>query len=280
VAAGSGQALSSALPPGPEQQDAPLSEQEKKLLARLLSDPTLYPVEFRTWLKNWLETGGLELPASSIIGGGSSKRVPLPAGIIIAYAGSTIAPNVYICDGRALSRTDEKLLFEAIGTTWGPGDGSTTFDIPDLRDRALYGIGTVVGLGATDGRLAGSRGGPNHYHDFGQTSNGGGNHNHGVGGSTDSQGDHQHSAPSGGQGFASAVGGTAALGSGGTSRYIVNDYFFGTGTTGAHSHGISGGTDDSGDHDHYVSGPTSGGYDQDKPSFAGVNYVITTGKAA
>ena len=63
-------------------------------------------------------------------------------GSITAYAGST-APNGYlICDGSAISRTDYAKLFEVIGTTYGSGDGSTTFNIPDCRESALVGIGT------------------------------------------------------------------------------------------------------------------------------------------
>lgn len=70
------------------------------------------------------------------------------------------------CDGVAYSRVDYKPLFDTIGTTWGAGDGVNTFNVPDLRDRALYGAGTAVGLGATDGVAYGSRGGPAHHHKY------------------------------------------------------------------------------------------------------------------
>src|SRR5690606_6331898 len=44
------------------------------------------------------------------------------------------------CDGSAVSRTDYARLFAAIGTTWGDGDGSTTFNLPDLRGRFTVGV--------------------------------------------------------------------------------------------------------------------------------------------
>ncbi len=53
-----------------------------------------------------------------------------------------------LCDGRAVSRTTYTTLFAALGTTWGAGDGSTTFNLPDLRGRAPIGAGTGTGLSA------------------------------------------------------------------------------------------------------------------------------------
>lgn len=261
--------------PGPEQQDAPLTEQERKLLARLLSDPTYFPVEFRTWIRTYLEGSDIRLPSSAIVGGNAPK-VQLPAGTILPFAGGTIPSNCLLCNGQAVLRADYELLFDAIGTTWGVGNGTSTFNVPDLRDRALYGAGSVVGLAATDGRAAGSRGGPIHKHNFNQTSGGVGGHSHG--GSTSGVGDHSHySADGGSTPFALSSGVTAALGSGGTSRYLVTNYQGGTTGAGGHSHSIS--TDSQGAHSHNVSGDTSGGYDYDKGSYAGIYYVIATGKS-
>lgn len=50
------------------------------------------------------------------------------------------------CDGRALSRTLYSKLWDAIGTTFGSGDGSTTFNLPDCRGRVLGGVGQGAGL--------------------------------------------------------------------------------------------------------------------------------------
>lgn len=63
----------------------------------------------------------------------------VPIGAIQAYAGTTTPTGWLICDGSAVSRTTYSELFEAIGTTYGTGDGSTTFNLPDLRGRTAIG---------------------------------------------------------------------------------------------------------------------------------------------
>lgn len=70
------------------------------------------------------------------------------AGIIQMFAGATPPSGWLVCDGSAVSRTTYATLFAAIGTTWGTGDGSTTFNLPDLRGRAPIGAGTGSGLTA------------------------------------------------------------------------------------------------------------------------------------
>jgi hypothetical protein len=268
VGARSRQALSTLVTPGapgPEQQDAPLTEAERKLLVRLLSDPTYFPVEFRTWIRTYLEGSDIRLPSSAIVGGNAPK-VNLPPGVILPFAGSTIPSNTLLCNGQAVLRADYELLFNTIGTSWGVGNGTSTFNVPDLRDRALYGAGSVVGLAAHDGRAAGSRGGPIHRHYFGQTSGEAGYHSHGGG--VGGVGDHSHGTPGEtGQGF------NIRVGTGSQVPYLEGR---GGGTHGAGGHGHSIGGD--GSHTHFTSGDTSGGYDYDKPSYAGVNYVIATGK--
>lgn len=70
------------------------------------------------------------------------------AGIIQMFAGATPPSGWLVCDGSAVSRDTYSTLFAAIGTTWGTGDGSTTFNLPDLRGRAPIGAGTGSGLTA------------------------------------------------------------------------------------------------------------------------------------
>lgn len=70
------------------------------------------------------------------IGGGSA-----PAGSVIDFAGSSAPSGWLICDGSVISRTTYAALFAAIGTTWGVGDGSTTFGIPDARGVFIRGAG-------------------------------------------------------------------------------------------------------------------------------------------
>lgn len=66
----------------------------------------------------------------------------VPSGAVIPFAGS-IAPQGYLlCDGSEVSRADYPYLFDAIGTIYGEGDGSTTFNLPNLQDKFIEGSGT------------------------------------------------------------------------------------------------------------------------------------------
>ena len=60
-------------------------------------------------------------------------------GMIFAFAGNSIPSGFLLCDGSKVSRTTYKKLFNVIGTTYGAGDGSTTFTLPNLIDRFLEG---------------------------------------------------------------------------------------------------------------------------------------------
>lgn len=74
-----------------------------------------------------------------------------PAGIIMPFAG-TVAPQDYLlCDGSAVDRTTYATLFGVIGTTFGAGDGSTTFNLPDLSGRVPLGVSQGHALGSTGG---------------------------------------------------------------------------------------------------------------------------------
>ena len=65
-----------------------------------------------------------------------------PVGTIISYSTSTVPSGYLKCEGQAVSRTEYAALFEKIGTTYGSGDGSTTFNVPNLRGEFLRGSGT------------------------------------------------------------------------------------------------------------------------------------------
>lgn len=56
-------------------------------------------------------------------------------GLVVMWASSTVPDGWLSCDGQAVSRTTYAVLFSIIGTLWGSGDGSTTFNLPDLRSR-------------------------------------------------------------------------------------------------------------------------------------------------
>lgn len=68
----------------------------------------------------------------------------VPTGTILSFAGSTVPTGFLFCDGTAVSRTDYADLFTVIGTTYGEGDGETTFNLPNLIDKFIEG-GSVVG---------------------------------------------------------------------------------------------------------------------------------------
>lgn len=73
----------------------------------------------------------------------------MPSGAVTMHAANTAPTGWLECDGAAVSRTTYAALFTAIGTTWGVGDGSTTFNVPDLRGEFVrgwdHGKGTDAG---------------------------------------------------------------------------------------------------------------------------------------
>jgi microcystin-dependent protein len=120
---------------------------------------TAKPLRFRT---------GVELPSGTLISGSlyqatyrsateewllhsfDSSIYAVPIGSAIDYFGST-APNssFVLAYGQAISRTTYATLFSLFGTTYGTGDGSTTFNIPDLRGRVIAGKDDMGGSAAS-----------------------------------------------------------------------------------------------------------------------------------
>lgn len=121
-------------------------------------------------------------------------------GDIKAYAGGTVPHGWVLADGSELSRRDNAALFTVIGTTYGAGNGTTTFNLPDLRNRLLIGAGSVVPLGGVAGQTqitlkvehlpehTHDVDDPGHTHDFEADP-----HSHGV-----NDPGHAHDAPEGG----------------------------------------------------------------------------------
>lgn len=193
----------------------------------------------------------------------------MPCGAILDYAGANPPPGWLACDGRAISRTTYSELFAAIGTAWGGGDGSTTFNLPPASGRASVGAGNVTdangtvrayGFAQRVGALsysilqanlpainlvADQQGGHSHLGSTGL----GGAHLH----TTDAQGAHNHD--------------TAGTG-------------FGTPVQYSHQH--TGVTDIQGNHNHTVSlwgmsaGTSGGGYGVMSDVFGGANYTTST----
>ena len=67
----------------------------------------------------------------------------VPTGCVQAFAGSTTPQGWLLCDGSAVSRTTYAALFAVIGTTYGAGNGSTTFNLPNLVDKFVQGSATA-----------------------------------------------------------------------------------------------------------------------------------------
>ena len=88
---------------------------------------------------------------------GISVASSLPAGTVADFAGATPPNGWLLCAGQAISRALYSALFSAIGTTYGVGDGSTTFNLPDARGRALFGKDDMNGAAAN--RLTSGGGG-------------------------------------------------------------------------------------------------------------------------
>jgi len=131
---------SSGAPQGFPQITAPISGPNGQL------NPTWYRL-FITWW-NQLQT--------------ALGQNAIPTGMI-APLGMVTAPLGWIlCDGSAVSRTRYSALFTAIGTVWGAGDGSTTFNLPNLTNRFLVGNGTLT-LGNTSGNIPLTGGSGNGY---------------------------------------------------------------------------------------------------------------------
>ena len=65
-------------------------------------------------------------------------------GVVLPYAGSSAPIGFLLCNGQAISRTKYQNLFDIIGTTYGEGDGSTTFNLPNLQNKFIQGTGTNV----------------------------------------------------------------------------------------------------------------------------------------
>lgn len=82
------------------------------------------------------------------------RALGTPAGSVQAFAGSSTPNGFLLCNGQAVSRTTYAALFTAIGTTYGAGNGSTTFNVPDYRGEFLRGLD--AGRGVDSGRALGT----------------------------------------------------------------------------------------------------------------------------
>jgi microcystin-dependent protein len=184
----------------------------------------------------------------------------VPIGSMLQWGSNTAPERWLVCDGTAVSRTTYQGLFAVIGTTYGAGDASTTFNLPDFRQRVPLGkaaSGTGSTLGSTGGAI-------DHTHSLsGATTSANG----GFSTSTGSGGDHAHGGSTGADGGQATV----QIDAGGPDPVSVS--------LGPHTHSISQDTGhthtvSTGDHTHTLSGGTSS---DNNPPYLVVNTIILAG---
>lgn len=116
----------------------------------LVSDLDNYQRELRDAVKTTFQV------EHSLADGTHNAGVLVPTGAVVMFGG-TAAPSGYLlCDGSAVSRSTYSALFAVIGTAYGVGDGSTTFNLPNMQQRFPLGkaaSGTGATLGGTGGAI-------------------------------------------------------------------------------------------------------------------------------
>lgn len=181
-----------------------------------------------------------------------------PAGRIASYGG-TVAPGGWIqCDGRELNRTTYARLFSAIGTTWGAGNGTTTFNVPDLTDDFLTGAGGEFDVGD-------SFASQNKSHTHGASSGTAGSHSHS--GTTSTAGEHSHGVP---EGVSSASDNGIGMTSGSRYTDLVHAYSDSQ-FAGNHNHNLL--ISSAGSHSHDVTVDAEGG-NKARPQGSAVMWII------
>lgn len=178
-----------------------------------------------------------------------SNRQTAPTGAMMPFPQSSanVPFGWLLCDGSAVSRTTFADLFDRLGTTWGAGDGSTTFNLPDMRDRLPMGVSGTKAIGSSGGSetvtLITSNM-PAHVHDMGSHTHTTPAHSHTVPGT---------SAPGGGP--------VVALTTNQSDSQPVNTDTSGSGTSGSTSPGNTSSTG-------------SGSAVTILPQYRAVNYII------
>lgn len=183
---------------------------------------------------------GTQIWTEDPVGPGAGGGATATAGIIgevrfFAGPASAIPSQWYLCFGQLVSRTTFASLFAVIGTTWGAGDGSTTFALPDLRGKAMFGVDNMGGTpanivtagvsgiaGATLGAVGGNQAVQTHTHTLNDPT-----HTHTV---TDPQHDHLIRTFFGAGGSLSVAGGPPPTWSNDTNAFL--DFFSDPASTG------------------------------------------------
>jgi len=159
----------------------------------------------------------------------------VPTGAMLPWLGPSAPTGYLLADGSAYSRVTYATLFAICGTAYGVGDGSTTFNLPDMRGRYPMGVATS-GTGNTRGARFGAI---DHTHSVATQAV----HSHGTDSKTVAGGGHDHGAATGDDGAHDHTGSTDS-GSLGVAQFVITDGGFTTITcffeeNGEHVHGIT-----------------------------------------
>lgn len=96
----------------------------------------------------WFDTVAMRWGFDAVPYVDTAPLAVVPTGVTLEFAGSVAPTGYLLCDGSAVSRTTYAALFAVIGTTYGVGDGSTTFNVPDERGRTTVGLDNMGGVAA------------------------------------------------------------------------------------------------------------------------------------
>lgn len=170
----------------------------QSMLSQVLLRSGVAPMTGTLNMNGFPVTGASDGVASSDLVTVSQLQSAVPVGSVVSFAG-TIAPTSWaLCAGQAVSRTTYSALFSVIGTSFGVGDGSTTFNLPDCRGRVEVGKDDMGGsdsgrmsfFGSVSKIIGGAFGAASHVLTWGQMPA----HNHGV---NDPGHDHEQDGESG-----------------------------------------------------------------------------------
>ena len=243
-------------------------------------------------------TGGFKFPDGTVQTTAATANSILPAGMIVPFAGdaANVPQGWLICDGSAISRTTYAKLFSMIGTNYGSGDNTTTFNVPDFRGMLLRGVDNGSGNDPDAGSRTASNPGGNTGDNVGSYQNAAtglpatafmtnpaGNHthsaviNHGGGHSHSGiiygAGAHAHTVNQHNSTITEGVfGSTRSIVAPGGSATTSNSGYHGhavyIGLSGSHTHNVN--IYPRGTHSHTI----SGGDTETRPVNVYVNYII------
>lgn len=206
------------------------TDDAKFLTAKAINDSHNVPMVAPSTSGNIMTSNGTDWVSAA-------PPTSVPTGSMLDFAGTAVPTGYLACDGSAISRTTYAALFTAISTTWGVGNGTTTFNIPDFSRRVAVGSGGS-GTGTLGNAVGNTGGEETHTLSSGELAA----HTHdGSGMSAGSDGAHTHTV----QSSATAGGGNTSI-----NASVPTDRLTTAGITttsnGAHTHTISGNTGSTG----------------------------------